>query len=187
LFGHVGITLGLSVGVDKALPRRGIFLSRLAAIPGAIDYRLVLLGSMLPDIIDKPVGHYFLAGTFNNGRIFAHTLLFFLLLLSVGLYRLWRGGRTGFLILALCSGVHLILDGMWRTPQTLYWPLHGWSFPQGYEAGFWHWLLEMVKALETNPADYIPEIIGLVIFVAIGLVFLRGGKLLYFLKSGALK
>jgi inner membrane protein len=183
----MGVTLGLSVGMDKTLPRRGIFPPRLAAISGAIDYRLVLLGSMLPDIIDKPVGHYFLADTFHNGRIFAHTLLFFILLLSVGLYRFWHGGRTGFLVVALCSGFHLILDGMWRTPQTLYWPLHGWSFPRGQEAGLWQWLSEIGKASETNPADYIPEIIGLVIFVAIGLVFLRSGKLLNFLRSGALK
>jgi len=24
---------------------------------------------------------------------------------------------------------HLILDSMWATSQTLFWPFHGWSFP----------------------------------------------------------
>jgi len=180
--------MGFWLGLDKALPKRGPFLSQLGAVTGAIDYRLALLGSMLPDIIDKPMGHYFLADTFNNGRIFAHTLLFFLLLLSIGLYRLWRGGRTGFIILALCSGGHLILDEMWRIPQTLFWPLHGWAFPKSPQiTDWWQVLSRWFHGLETNPATYIPEIIGLVILLPIGLVLLRSGRLFQFLRCGYLK
>jgi len=188
LFGHVGITAGFWLGLDKALPKRGLFLSRLSAITGAIDYRLALVGSMLPDIIDKPMGHYFLAGTFNNGRIFAHTLIFLFILLSIGLYRLWRGGRTGFIILALCSGGHLILDEMWRTPQTLFWPLHGWDFPKSPQVMDWRQVLSSwIEGLETNSATYIPEIMGLVIFLSIGLVLLRSGRLVQFLRNGSLR
>jgi hypothetical protein len=36
------------------------------------DIRLLILGSLLPDLIDKPLGHIILPE--NNGRIFAHTL-----------------------------------------------------------------------------------------------------------------
>jgi hypothetical protein len=48
------------------------------------DYRFVLVGSMLPDIIDKPLGQLVLRNLMSNGRIFSHTLLFLLLICLAG-------------------------------------------------------------------------------------------------------
>ena len=62
----------------------GLTLARARLIRGA-DLAFVLLGSMLPDIIDKPLGTI-LFGTPAMGRIFAHTLLFLLLLAAVAIY-----------------------------------------------------------------------------------------------------
>ena len=195
LFAHTGITLGLALGLDKALPKRVPFLrrgeesegsanpSRLAAVAGAVDYRLVLVGSMLPDIIDKPVGIY-LIPSISNGRIFCHTLLFFLVLLLVGLYRYLRYRRTGILVLSLCSGFHLVLDQMWRSPKTLFWPLYGLAFDK-YDLSYW--LPGMWEALIREPTVYGPEVVGIVILVPVALELLRSGNLLRFLKSGVVK
>jgi len=48
---HTGITLAAARGMEKLMARRGI-----RKLPELLDYRLVLVGSMLPDIIDKPLG-----------------------------------------------------------------------------------------------------------------------------------
>ena len=67
MFAHLGLTLAGS---------------RLMRGP---DLGFVLLGSMLPDIIDKPLGEV-LFGTPAMGRTIAHTLLFLLLLGAVAFY-----------------------------------------------------------------------------------------------------
>jgi hypothetical protein len=46
LFGHVGVTLGIFIGL-------GIFLPQLKTI---IDPKYLVIGALLPDIIDKPLG-----------------------------------------------------------------------------------------------------------------------------------
>ncbi len=56
----------------------------LASFTGRVDYRLILLGSLLPDTIDKPVGLLILRDFFSNGRIFGHSFLFSLLILAAG-------------------------------------------------------------------------------------------------------
>ncbi len=48
-----------------------------------IDVRLLMLGSILPDLIDKPLGHLIFPE--DNGRIFAHSLLFVILLVLIGI------------------------------------------------------------------------------------------------------
>ncbi len=39
------------------------------------DYRLVAVGAMLPDVVDKPLGIYLLRRQLRNGRVYGHTLL----------------------------------------------------------------------------------------------------------------
>lgn len=200
LFGHIAITLGLALGAEKVLrsrlgfPNRGKAAeeiadrsppvprpSRLATTAALIDYRLVLLGSMLPDIIDKPVGIYLLGDTFSNGRIFGHSLLFFLIIFLAGLYRYLRSGRSGILVLSLCSGFHLILDQMWLQPRTLLWPLHGLTFPRYEMAG---WLTNLIEILKSEPTVYWPEIVGILILMLFMLKLLRSRSLLSFLRNG---
>ncbi|MFP3975182.1 MAG: hypothetical protein ACLFVK_03050, partial [Dehalococcoidia bacterium] len=98
--------MGLALGLDNLRARGRTSLEesrsrfagpRVGAIARVIDYRIALIGSMLPDIIDKPLGIYIFTETFSNGRIYAHTLLFFLVLLLIGLFRYIRSGGIGFL------------------------------------------------------------------------------------------
>ncbi len=138
-----------------------------------IDVRLLLIGSILPDIIDKPLGHLLLPG--DNGRIFAHTLLFALSVLLIGL--VFRP------VLSLSIGVsfHHILDGMFLDPETSFWPLLG-PF-QSYDFQVSQWLEAF-----TEPFTVGEEVIGLLlicIFIYLtgayridnALKLLRGGKL----------
>ena len=74
LFGHLGITLGVYLGL-------GIFIPRLRVV---VDPRYLAIGALLPDLIDKPIGRVIFASTLANGRIIGHTLLFTLLLSLIG-------------------------------------------------------------------------------------------------------
>jgi hypothetical protein len=53
-----------------------------------VFYGLLLLGSMLPDIIDKLVGMWLWPDDISNGRIFSHTLLLSIIILAAGVW--WR-------------------------------------------------------------------------------------------------
>ncbi|MDK2890897.1 MAG: hypothetical protein PWR21_1529 [Methanoculleus sp.] len=92
------------------------------------DRRLIgfcALGAVLPDLLDKPVGHVLLGGSLNSGRIFGHGLLFLALLLITGIFLVQR--RQSFALLAAAGGVlsHQVLDAMWAMPVTWYFPLLG--------------------------------------------------------------
>jgi membrane-bound metal-dependent hydrolase YbcI (DUF457 family) len=184
LFGHLGITLGAGLAgyqicsqvkkhtlLKKAssVEKRGLeaHVSNTIEKPQArfksnlIMVLFCIIGSMLPDIIDKPVGHYLFGQLFGyNGRIFSHTLLFAFVVLDIGLF--FYLIRKNILGLVLSYGVfmHLILDSMWLTPATLFWPAFGLEFPRFGEYDF---ALTMIRELFSNPIDYIPEIIGITI------------------------
>jgi hypothetical protein len=127
-----------------------------------IDIRILLIGSLLPDIIDKPIGRFFFRDTFNNGQIYGHTLLFLIVLIAGGLILYLTRRKNWLLVLAFGTLFHLILDVMWTSPRTFFWPLYGFSFPK-YPASLLSWIESLLKHLITYPWTLIPEIIGLVI------------------------
>ncbi|MBI4294753.1 MAG: metal-dependent hydrolase [Chloroflexi bacterium] len=156
--------------------------SPIPPVTTRLDYRLILLGSMLPDIIDKPLGVWLLRDVISNGRVFGHTLLLALLLTTAGIYLFARWGRTGLLWLSFGSIAHLYLDQMWRNPRTLLWPLYGGGFEKMDLSG----LMEgMVTALWTKPHIYIPEIAGAIVLGAFFFNLARRRRLVSFLKTGA--
>ena len=211
VFGHTGLTLGAAILVSHALDRirfaqntpdireggssrcwikvrrpielLGNRLSRIAGIGIHIDMRLVLIGSLLPDIIDKPVGLYFLKETFSNGRIFCHTLLFLIiitiLILGLFIFKFYR--KSWALMFSFGTLTHLIFDQMWRTPQTLFWPLYGISFSS---MDLTNWFVNIFIALFTDPTVYVPELIGLGILMWFIWTLLRRRELIYFIKYG---
>jgi len=99
------------------------------------DRRLVAAGlfaGILPDLIDKPLGHLMLASTLDNGRLVAHSLAFVLVLLVAG--ALLLRGRGPLLAPVLALGVlsHQLLDAMWRDPSAWFFPLLGPFVPGHY-------------------------------------------------------
>ncbi len=211
VFGHTGLTLGSAIilaglftkGSKKeyatkegsevprawagpTVPEKGAAAGPwawLVSLAGIIDIRILLLGSLLPDIIDKPIGRFFFRETFNNGRIFSHTLLF-LILLTVGGLLLYRARhKTWLLVLAYGTFTHLILDGMWMNPRTFYWPLYGFSFRM-YRISIWSWIMSILRDVLTHPWELTPEIVGMIIIAWLVWQLVRRRKLLTFLKYG---
>lgn len=68
-FGNLGITLAITRTADKIIST-GITCAL------DIDYRVVLLGSLMPDIIDKGILFFLSGERFRSGRMFAHSFLF---------------------------------------------------------------------------------------------------------------
>ena len=98
----------------------------IAAIAG--DRRvlaLAVLGAVLPDLIDKPLGHIILNGTVNYGRIYFHGLTVLTLILLAGILLYRYRGRIGLLALAAGMASHQFFDAMWRHPVEWFWPFLG--------------------------------------------------------------
>ena len=183
---HAGITLGAAALLAGTMNnRRSTWKVRLlhpvSSLSRYVDIRFVIIGSLLPDIIDKPVGQYIFRETFASGRIFSHTLIFLVLISAAGFYLYKTRHRVWLLTLAGGTFVHLILDEMWLVPATLFWPFMGFTFPRiEYEV----WLSNMFEGLISNPAVYVPEAIGLIILLWFGLSLVVRKKLTVFIKYG---
>jgi membrane-bound metal-dependent hydrolase YbcI (DUF457 family) len=83
------------------------------------------IGSILPDLIDKPIGLVLFASTIGYGRLFTHSLLFSIIILIIGIVIWWR--FRSFVGIALYLGIlsHQLLDSMWLEPVNWYYPLFG--------------------------------------------------------------
>ena len=206
IFGHIGITLGAATTVNAVVnklqfaPKKQQFedgnalatskikekktsiSTRLGldSLSRFLDIRILMIGALVPDIIDKPLS--FLG--FGNGRSITHTLIVFLIVLSIALFLYASKKKTWLLAISFGMFTHLILNSMWATPQTLFWPFHGWSFPAanhkiglGQISAWWNMLL-------TNPRLDVSEAIGFLIVTAfIGILFYEK-KLKTFLITG---
>ena len=81
--------------------------------------------SILPDLVDKPLGHFFFLGGFLQGLELFHTFLSVLIFLAIALVMSWRA-RSG-LLLILPAGLllHQIMDLVWMDPVTWLSPFLG--------------------------------------------------------------
>lgn len=75
-----------------------------------VDYRLLLVGSLLPDLIDKPIRYLLSVYPIFAGKNYGHSLLFLLILLIIALAEWYY--RSNFMAVTLCIGsaIHDILD-----------------------------------------------------------------------------
>jgi inner membrane protein len=185
VLGHAGITLGAATLVAGAVKSRQSTQSRKESwftyLGRYIDIRLLLVGSLLPDIIDKPVGQLFFRETFNNGRIFSHTLLFFIIITALGFYLYKRHRQIWLLTLSAGTLMHLVLDGMWYAPGTLFWPFLGFTFER---TDLTNWLSNILHALMSNQAVFVPEVAGLAVLLWFGLTLIARKKVGVFIKYG---
>ena len=217
LFGHIGLTLGATWGAQHVLETkerrageatgdnrgddvlRASFAHRALLFVRRLDYRIIMVASMLPDIIDKPIGAFFFRETFSSGHIYGHTLLFFILTALAGLYLYKSRGITWASALSIGTFTHLVFDRIWHAPRTLFWPLLGSSFARedvsiiippilrepALNAGdLNNWIPDIVRNWFTLPRDYVPEIAGIAVLLFFTYVLIRRKKVMYFLKSG---
>jgi LexA-binding, inner membrane-associated putative hydrolase len=95
-----------------------------------IDYRLVALGSLLPDLVDRAQRAGFRVRRSSPDQHFlGHTLLLNVPLLLAGICLLRRHGDGRLLSLSAAAMTHLLVDPVIRSPETLLWPLFGLEFP----------------------------------------------------------
>lgn len=212
VFGHTGITLGVALLLTAAMnksPRvkaeegQATELShqpvktitppgqlpksktpRVASLANHADIRLLLIGSLLPDLIDKPVGMVFFANFLGSGRIFCHTLLFLCLISLTGLYMLRRRGNTALLVLSFGTFTHLILDQMWLQPKTLLWPLYGFAFEK-VDLAFW--VQGTVHRLFTDAFVYSSELAGIAILAWFVWLLLSRKSVYSFVRHGQIR
>lgn len=83
----------------------------------SLDHRLVILGAVLPDLVDGPLGGARLLHTLT-----ANVALLLVVMVATRGRRLAR--RRG-LALVLGSFAHLLFDGVWTDTSTFWWPVTG--------------------------------------------------------------
>jgi hypothetical protein len=107
----------------------------------ALDYRLVMLGAVVP-VVELAFG----------GPRVLHTLVCSVAALTIVMLvtRRRRLVRRRWLGIPIGLFMHLVLDGMWTRTEVFWWPLFGWTFPAGelpeIERGVLTVLLELAGA-----------------------------------------
>lgn len=146
LLGHIGITVGIVYAIERGFARD--------TWP-KLDYRLVIIGAILPDLIDKPLSLTGLIG----GRAIAHTLLFAIIISAIVSIVVLKSRKSNLLyFIPLGIAFHLILDNMWGAPDILLWPAYGFSFPISEVS-----VETLLQMLLSNPYLYGGEITGAII------------------------
>ena len=150
-----------------------------------MDIRVLLVASLLPDIIDKPVGRIVFKETFENGRIFAHTLVFLIVVTVIGFCIPSKNRFRVGTALALGVATHLVLDAMWHMPETLLWPLYGLSFGK-YPSDLYSWagLQEAIQRVMAQPFLALPELFGAAVVLWLVYELVRRRCLYDFLRHG---
>lgn len=126
-----------------------------------VDYRLVALAALLPDLVDKPLAIFAMRDS-GAALLYGHTLLMHLLV--------WTGAATvrrqrAWLPYLLAFSGHLVADRMWGFGRTLLWPFLGRQFHQWRDVG-------SPKAFLSAYRKIILEEPKLLAFEAVGLVLL---------------
>jgi LexA-binding, inner membrane-associated putative hydrolase len=121
-----------------------------------VDMRFLLLGAVIADLIDMPIGTLILADRYSTGELWAHSLLIPSLYMAIVLLVTRRGRkRRAFMAIGVAWLFHLLLDGMWTDPDVFLWPFFGWEispgqapyWPMAWERALsdpWRWVLDAV-------------------------------------------
>ncbi|SMC98150.1 metal-dependent hydrolase [Sporomusa malonica] len=168
--GHMGITL--------SIVRTAAWLFRI----NSLDYRVLLVGSILPDLIDKPLRILFATEPIF-GKGFGHSFLFLVSLYSVG--KLLRNNQHKTTLWALWIGavIHDVFDLMWFFPKIFFWPAFIPNLPKapyepwGQIIHFYGVPIRQVFAL---------EVVGGGILLVSFIILALNNRLVRFLKTGKL-
>lgn len=164
ILGHIGVTLGMAFIIDQLILKNKKMKKRLS-----INYLVIAIGSLLPDLIDKPIGHILLRSSVSYGRLFAHSLLFIFCLATVGYF--FKKHQNNIFQLLFGTSMHLIEDRMWKMPKILFYPLYGFDFPTKNMIGD-NWYDYFINVFTrsykpTNQTVFLSEIFGILLLVAV--------------------
>jgi hypothetical protein len=83
----------------------------------SIDYRVLFLGAILPDIVDAPFGGAGVAHSVTCSVV----VLVVVMLATIG----HRARRRRWLFLPIGMFLHLVFDGAWNNAEVFWWPFSG--------------------------------------------------------------
>ena len=149
-----------------------------------IDYRAVLLGAILPDVIDGLANAFVYDGP--SGRWAAHSLLV-VVLVAVVVVLGFRGERR-LAVFGIPVGwlLHLVGDGMWNAPRTFLWPAFGTEFADAPSEPYsWDLLTDPLAHLSTWGAEAAGALLLAWFWVAFGLG--HDDRFRQFLGDGSLR
>jgi inner membrane protein len=149
-----------------------------------IDYRMILIGALLPDIVDGVLGIFWFEGP--AGRWIAHSLLAAIVVTVAIIVGFGDERRQSLFGLGVGWLLHLVADGMWRAPQTFLWPAFGTEFSTSPREPYsWDLFIDPLAHLSTWGG----ELIGLAVLVWFWVAFRLGenDRLRTFLSDGYLR
>ena len=144
IFWHLGVTLFLFLWIFK---------------DRTPDLRYLLVGSLLPDLLDK---FLYLAAVTDSSRTYGHTLLLGVLTLFIVMLitNKKNSNRKSYLLVPIALFFHLLLDEMWLFKETLFWPIFDGQFSQHISSA--DSLLELFIISINKTEILIKEFIGIV-------------------------
>ena len=145
-----------------------IALIRYAFRDERMDLRFLVLGAVVADLVDTPIG-LLGYGSLGAVRLGSHSLLVASVVMVV-VVALTRRGRPRRRWMALAVGMlaHLVLDAMWADQETFLWPFLGWEFTAAGPATVGGYLREVL----TDPVMWAGELAG---FVYLAWLWRRAG------------
>lgn len=130
-----------------------IFLFRWIFRDPKVDLRLLVLGAVVPDVVDVIIG--FFLGQPTRQRL-GHALITPTVVAIVILITTRRGRQRRRMMTVIVAWMfHLLLDGVWVRQETFLWPFFGFEFAAWPATGFWG------RAL-SDPWRWVKEIVGAV-------------------------
>jgi len=106
----------------------------------AFDYRLVIVGALLPDVVDAAFG----GAALLHSVVGSIVLLVVVMVVTIGR----RSLRRHLIALPIGTFLHLVFDGAFTTSQAFWWPLAGGSLAEHplpvTGRGWWNLLLEAI-------------------------------------------
>lgn len=143
LFWHLGATLWLF---------RWIFRDP------KVDVRFLLVGAILPDLVDMTIGTWLAGDRFGRSELWFHSLLLPAIFMLAVVIATRRGRRRrAWMALGIGWMFHLLLDGMWTDQHVFLWPLFGLELAPG-DVPFWPAAWD--RAL-SDPWRWLEEAVGL--------------------------
>ena len=148
-----------------------------------MDYRILIVASLLPDLIDKPLARFLESSLTYESRAFGHTLVFLGIIGVLAIIQ--RLGRKNCWLFPVFLGVlfHDTFDVMWLHREIFLWPMEGWQFSKPMDEAWQGWVqFGGYKIKKLDFIDNISVLFILFFFMKIAL----GRTIMEFVKKGKL-
>lgn len=151
--------------------------------PRRVDYRLALVGLVLPVLVDVPLRLLVVHGRRLGVHLYAHTFLFPVVLALAIMFVLRGATARRWFVIPMAVVVNLLLAGMLGDPVGLFWPMLGTHFAQLPSGATLAGVI-----LPLGGWAVVRELVGLAVlgYVAVAFQLGRAGPRREFLRTGTL-